>query len=302
MGQPLCSIHTGKAGPAPERTYTNTCTQNAYKFEGKERDAETQNDDFGARYYTWRFGRWLSSDWSAVPVAVPYANLTNPQTLNLYAMVADDPESFSDLDGHVPGEPQDEFDVAEAAYAQRVSADQQAGSEKKQKAQQQSGTNQQSAQNTTVTQKVKAAAKSVDKAISNVSDWLNDHPFVSLAVTLGMSLEKDGPALEESVEETATAIEEEAGSILSRLSLNKSLASEQQMSEIASGGGTVIAGSGSRKGIDDIARLTAEYGGTAKDWVKVASSNFRAADGTSFETHAYKNVTNGQIVEYKTSR
>jgi RHS repeat-associated protein len=85
-----------------ERAYTNTCA-NAYKFEGKERDAETQNDDFGARYYTWRFGRWLSSDWSAVPVAVPYANLTNPQTLNLYAMVADDPETFADLDGHTCG-------------------------------------------------------------------------------------------------------------------------------------------------------------------------------------------------------
>jgi hypothetical protein len=50
--------------------------------------------------HTWRFGRWLSSDWSATPVAVPYANLSNPQTLNLYAMVADDPESFADLDGH----------------------------------------------------------------------------------------------------------------------------------------------------------------------------------------------------------
>ena len=84
-----------------ERDYTSTCAQN-YKFEGKERDPETLNDDFGARKYTWRFGRWLSSDWSAVPVAVPYANLTNPQTLNLYAMVADDPESFDDLDGHDP--------------------------------------------------------------------------------------------------------------------------------------------------------------------------------------------------------
>ena len=71
-----------------------------YKFEGKERDTETGNDDFGARYYSNRFGRWLSADWSAVPVPVPYANLTNPQTLNLYAMVSDDPESFADLDGH----------------------------------------------------------------------------------------------------------------------------------------------------------------------------------------------------------
>jgi RHS repeat-associated protein len=82
-----------------ERSYTNTCPQN-YKFEGKERDSETGNDDFGARYYSNRFGRWLSADWSAVPVPVPYANLTNPQTLNLYSMVADDPESFADLDGH----------------------------------------------------------------------------------------------------------------------------------------------------------------------------------------------------------
>ena len=82
-----------------ERAYTSTCSQN-YKFEGKERDTETANDDFGAREYTWRFGRWLSADWSATAEPVPYANLSNPQTLNLYGMVEDDPESFSDLDGH----------------------------------------------------------------------------------------------------------------------------------------------------------------------------------------------------------
>ncbi|HEV2223872.1 MAG TPA: RHS repeat-associated core domain-containing protein [Candidatus Acidoferrales bacterium] len=92
-----------------ERIVTNTCTQN-YKFEGKERDTETGNDDFGARYYTSRLGRWLSADWSSVPAPVPYANLTNPQTLNLYAMVSDNPETFADLDGHcgeeaLPGAP-----------------------------------------------------------------------------------------------------------------------------------------------------------------------------------------------------
>ena len=92
-----------------ERIITNTCTQN-YKFEGKERDTETGNDDFGARYYTSRLGRWLSADWSSVPAPVPYANLTNPQTLNLYAMVSDNPETFADLDGHcgviTPGAPE----------------------------------------------------------------------------------------------------------------------------------------------------------------------------------------------------
>jgi RHS repeat-associated protein len=85
-----------------ERAYTNTCAPN-YKFEGKERDTETNNDDFGARYYSSAFGRWTSPDWSSVPAPVPYANLTNPQTLNLYAMVSDNPETFADLDGHDPG-------------------------------------------------------------------------------------------------------------------------------------------------------------------------------------------------------
>jgi RHS repeat-associated protein len=82
-----------------ERSYVNSCAQN-YKFMGKERDAETGDDDFGARYYASRLGRWLSADWSAIPEAVPYANLSNPQTLSLYAMVHDDPETFADLDGH----------------------------------------------------------------------------------------------------------------------------------------------------------------------------------------------------------
>jgi RHS repeat-associated protein len=87
-----------------ELIVTNTCPQN-YKFEGKERDTETNNDDFGARYYSSVYGRWLSADWSAVPAPVPYANLANPQTLNLYAMVSDNPESFADLNGHAAQAP-----------------------------------------------------------------------------------------------------------------------------------------------------------------------------------------------------
>ena len=50
-----------------EKDNIATCTQNDYKFEGKERDAETGNDDFGARYYSSNFGRWLSPDWSSTP-------------------------------------------------------------------------------------------------------------------------------------------------------------------------------------------------------------------------------------------
>jgi RHS repeat-associated protein len=82
-----------------EIDFTSTCAQN-YKFDGKERDSETGNDYFGARYYSSAYGRFLSPDWSSVPVPVPYANLANPQTLNLYAFVDNNPESFADLDGH----------------------------------------------------------------------------------------------------------------------------------------------------------------------------------------------------------
>ena len=78
----------------------SSASGNVYKFEGKERDGESGLDDFGARYYSSRYGRFVSADWSAIPVAVPYADLTNPQTLNLYAIVHDNPETFADLDGH----------------------------------------------------------------------------------------------------------------------------------------------------------------------------------------------------------
>lgn len=46
---------------------------------GKERDSESGNDYFGARYYASTMGRWLSPDWSAKVEPVPYAKLDDPQ-------------------------------------------------------------------------------------------------------------------------------------------------------------------------------------------------------------------------------
>jgi RHS repeat-associated protein len=82
---------------------------NHYKFTGKERDSETQLDYFGARYYSNGLGRFVTPDWSATPVAVPYANLTNPQTLNQYAYVHNNPMTFGDPDGHEPPPPQNKL-------------------------------------------------------------------------------------------------------------------------------------------------------------------------------------------------
>jgi len=57
-------------------------------------------DSLGARYYNPALGRFLTPDWSATPEAVPYANLENPQSLNLYSYVLNNPVTSTDADGH----------------------------------------------------------------------------------------------------------------------------------------------------------------------------------------------------------
>jgi RHS repeat-associated protein len=73
---------------------------NHYKFTGKERDSETGLDYFGARYYSNRLGRFITPDWAGKPAPVPYAHLDDPQSLNLYSYVGNDPLSHADSDGH----------------------------------------------------------------------------------------------------------------------------------------------------------------------------------------------------------
>jgi RHS repeat-associated protein len=104
----VVSVDDGRIGVADlarhilalRRGVESAFTLNDRKFIGKERDAESGLDNFDARYYVSSLGRWLTPDWSNTPEPVPYANLSNPQTLNLYAMVQDNPESFADLTGH----------------------------------------------------------------------------------------------------------------------------------------------------------------------------------------------------------
>jgi RHS repeat-associated protein len=76
----------------------------AAQFTGKERDTaagETGLDFFGARYYASTLGRWMSPDWSASVAPVPYADLANPQSLNLYGYVGNNPVTGVDPDGHM---------------------------------------------------------------------------------------------------------------------------------------------------------------------------------------------------------
>jgi RHS repeat-associated protein len=83
-----------------ERVIEQNDTANNYKFTGKERDAETGLDDFGARYYASSLGRFMTPDWDAKPTSVPYASFGDPQTLNLYSYVENGPLNKVDADGH----------------------------------------------------------------------------------------------------------------------------------------------------------------------------------------------------------
>jgi RHS repeat-associated protein len=73
---------------------------NELKFTGKRRDSESQLDYFGARYYSDRLGRFVAPDWSVKIEPVPYSKLGNPQTLNLYSYVVNNPLGNIDTDGH----------------------------------------------------------------------------------------------------------------------------------------------------------------------------------------------------------
>jgi RHS repeat-associated protein len=72
-------------------------TANTYKFTGKERDSESGLDNFGKRYDSSSWGRFMTTD----PVVITTERLKNPQQLNLYAYVANNPLRFIDPTGEI---------------------------------------------------------------------------------------------------------------------------------------------------------------------------------------------------------
>jgi len=88
---------------------------------GKERDSESGLDEFGARYYGSGLGRFMTPDWATTPIDVPYANFGNPQSLNLYSYVKNNPTTVGDPDGHCPdGCPTPEQLAAGNQFSQNV--------------------------------------------------------------------------------------------------------------------------------------------------------------------------------------
>ena len=90
------------------QTFSYDCTSHLlqfYKFTGKERDQESGTDYFGARYYGSSMSRFLSPDYNKTeddPEPVPYPDVENRQSLNLYGYAGNNPLSMTGPDGHCP--------------------------------------------------------------------------------------------------------------------------------------------------------------------------------------------------------
>ncbi len=260
------------------------------RFTGKERDAESGNDYFGARYYASTMGRFLSPDWDSSPVAIPYADRTNPQSFNLYSYAGNNPLSRTDPDGHCTnGGQQKGF-----WWCLFNDSDQDADRARQQLAQY---------KNISINGKTPAdAAKGLSNSQTvqlerSVFNYISSQAMSTPGMMIALAIVPG--AAEDLVPAEAAAAE--SGSLAN---LNKSLASQEQMGQLAAGQGAPIAGAGTSTVLRDADRLAAQYGGSPADWQKVSSAHYTPAgsEGTTagFETHAYQNVKTGQVVEMKT--
>lgn len=116
FGEELTAGIDGRIAPNSTNQYpTATLDGTSQKFTSKERDSETGLDFFGARYMSSAQGRFTSPDeftGGAVdpftgqqinqPGPLPYADITDPQSLNKYAYVMNNPLRYTDPDGHCP--------------------------------------------------------------------------------------------------------------------------------------------------------------------------------------------------------
>ncbi|HSW87825.1 MAG TPA: RHS repeat-associated core domain-containing protein [Candidatus Saccharimonadales bacterium] len=231
-------------------------TKDKFQYTGQEKDSETGLNYYNFRYYNSHTRRFTQPD-------DIFPNQYDPQQLNRYSYVGNNPLTRTDPTGHF-------FvmdDIAEVMLVGGVV--------------------------TTV-----AAPAMVVVGDSIVHDVQN-HNYAGAANTAswfvpGIAEEKAGAILEA---ETGQIIKNiGANNAASGLKLSKALASESQMAEI----GKTIAGSGTKKAFDNAAKAATRLGGSPNEYVKKSSTAFKAIDGSKIQTHWVENIITKVKAEFKT--
>ncbi|MEL4256861.1 hypothetical protein HT094_15155 [Shewanella sp. ZOR0012] len=86
-----------------------------------------------------------------------------------------------------------------------------------------------------------------------------------------------------------------AESAVNAVKLEKQLASESQVSQLSEGGGTVI--SQPAKQAD---RIASQTGRDSANIQKVSSDSFKAKDGSTIQTHSFRDASTNELIEPKT--
>jgi len=277
-----------------------------YRFTGKEDDPLSGAIAIGTRHYLPQLGRWASPDPHFL-LENPDAALTTPGEANPYSYVGGNPVTFTDPTGRKglahgsenrPGVLDNYPDSPNPGFGNRMAA----------VARDRAVAELRSAQLASVAYGVlDAALTGLDWAMT-ASDVLDAAALFT--GVLGATAKMTKQTAKSGVRHLRTRVrvfaknavksaEEAAHNVANFGRLKKDLASRQQMGELKDTA-EIMAGKGGRVPIRDAPRLSKEHGGAPQDWSKIRSSNYKADDGISFETHAYRNETTGQVVEPKT--
>jgi RHS repeat-associated protein len=277
-----------------------------YRFTGKEDDALSGAIAMGARHYLPQLGRWASPDPHFL-LENPDAALSTPGEANPYSYVGGNPVTFTDPTGRKglahgsenrPGVLDNYPDSPNPGFQDRMAA----------VARDRAVAQLRNAQLASMALGVlDAALTGLDWAMT-ASDIADTAALFTGVVGAGIKLTKQ--TAKAGVRQLRTRVrvfaknamkdaEGAAHNLANFGKLKRDLASQQQMGELKDTA-EIMAGKGGRVPIRDAPRLSSEHGGAPEDWSKIRSSNYKAEDGTSFETHAYRNETTGQVVEPKT--
>ena len=234
-------------------------------FTGHLKDKTTRLTYMQARHYDPVSGRFLSVD------PVGFASIGDPRYVNRYSYAGNDPVNLIDPNGHSAV-------LAQAgSYIWR------------------NHTSAQTKSNVHTALDVGGLTPAVGifADAANAGLYAAEGDLVNTGISAAAMIPGAGQGV--TAVKLGAKYGDDAKSAVSGLKLQKQLASEAQVADLASGGGTVISQPAKQAG-----RISAETGAESTNIQKVSSESFTANDGQKMQTQSFRDASNNNLVEPKT--